>query len=62
MSKRKTVRKQSRGCQERGGLPRSAWSRAAEVEPGEGGRGSDMSLPEAPIHFVTFLFLCIPIH
>lgn len=35
----KSVRTQWRGCQERGGLPRSAWSRAAGVERGADGPG-----------------------
>lgn len=56
----KSVRTQWRGCQEPGGRPRPAWSRAAGVERGEDGRGADASLPEAPARFVTCLFLYIP--
>lgn len=40
MSKRKTVRKSPREGQERGGFPRSALSRATEMEQDEGRGGS----------------------
>lgn len=56
----KSVRTQWRGCQERGGLPRPAWSRAAGVERGADGPGADASLPEAPARFVTCLFFIHP--
>lgn len=55
MSKRKTVSKESHGCQESGGFPRSARHVLLRWGQVRTEAGSDLLLPEVLINFVTFL-------